>query len=239
MDLYVGTSGYQYEFWRGGLYPEGLDKTEMLATYAQHFRTVEVNNTFYRMPKRDVVQRWADTTPEDFRFVIKASKRISHENPLSDPDSLAYLFKVLEPLEEKLGAVLFQLPPYLRKGMDRLRTFLDWLPDEAPAVLEFRHTSWFCEEVYEALHARPAAMSLGDFEGKGAVLEDGLIPDVATASWGYARLREDDYDEAALERWARTLSKPSWARLFVFFKHEETAPRNAKAFTERLKLVGV
>jgi len=230
MEVYVGTSGYQYDFWRGGLYPEGLKKEGMLESYAQHFRTVEVNNTFYRMPKREVVQRWADATPDDFRFVIKASKRITHKDPLTDADSVAYLFKVLEPLEGKLGAVLFQLPPYLRKGVDRLRGFLELLPEGARAVFEFRHVSWFCEETYDVLRSGPAAMSLGDYEGKGGdALQDGRMPTVATAPWGYARLREDDYDEAALKAWAETLSQP-WDDLFVFFKHEETAPENAKAF---------
>ncbi len=232
MDVYVGTSGYQYDFWRGGIYPEGLKKPDMLEVYAQQFRTVEVNNTFYRMPKREVVQRWADATPDDFRFVIKASKRITHKDPLTDADSVAYLFNVLEPLEHKLGAVLFQLPPYLRKGVDRLKAFLELLPDGAPAVLEFRHTSWFCDEVYDALKAGPAAMSLGDFEGKGGeALEGGRMPNVVTAPWGYARLRDDDYDEAALKAWSGALSL-SWERLFVFFKCEETAPKNAKAFAQ-------
>lgn len=230
MQVYVGTSGYQYDFWRGGLYPEGLKKEAMLAAYAEHFRSVEVNNTFYRMPKRDVVQRWSDATPEDFRFVIKASKRITHKDPLTDASSIAYLFEVLEPLEGKLGAVLFQLPPYLRKGVDRLRNFLALLPEGAPAVLEFRHVSWFCDEVYDVLREGPAAMSLGDFEGKASeALDEGRTPTVQTAPWGYARLREDDYDTAGLQTWADTLAQP-WQQLYVFFKHEETAPRNAKAF---------
>ncbi len=230
MEVYVGTSGYQYDFWRGGIYSEGEKKADMLEAYARHFRTVEVNNTFYRMPKPDVVQRWADATPDDFRFVIKASKRITHKDPLTDQGSIDYLFKVLEPLGDKLGAVLFQCPPYLRKGVERLQAFLKRLPEGCPAVLEFRHVSWFCDEVYDALRAGPAAMSLGDYEGKGGEeLEGGHTPNVATAPWGYARLREDDYDEGELQRWADDLSLP-WERLFVFFKHEETAPDNAKAF---------
>ena len=235
MDVYVGTSGYQYDFWRGGIYPEGTKKEDMLEAYARHFRTVEVNNTFYRMPKREVVQRWADATPDDFRFVIKASKRITHQDPLTDADSLAYLFKVLEPLEDKLGAVLFQLPPFLRKGVDRLEAFLELLPDGASAVVEFRHPSWFCDEVYDVLRRGPAAMSLGDYEGKGGeALEDGRMPTVATAPWGCARLRDEGYDDEGLERWARVLTQP-WERLFVFFKHEETAPENAKAFARILR----
>ena len=230
----MGTSGYQYDFWRGWIYPDGLKKDDMLEVYAQHFRTVEVNNTFYRMPKRDVVQRWADATPDDFRFVIKASKRITHTNPLTDADSIAYLFKVLEPLEHKLGAVLFQLPPFLRKGVDRLNAFLERLPAGTPAVLEFRHVSWFCDEVYDALRGGPAAMSSGDFEGKATdTLEHGRIPTVVTAPWGYARLRDDAYDAVGLQSWVAALDQP-WERLFVFFKHEETAPENAKAFAERL-----
>jgi len=235
MDVYVGTSGYQYEFWRGGIYPPKLRKEDMLAAYAEQFPTVEVNNTFYRMPKRDVVQRWTDATPEGFRFVIKAAKRITHSDPLSDADSIAYLFGVLEPLEDKLGAILFQLPPFLRKGVERLKRFLAMLPQDAKAVLEFRHPSWFCDEVYDALRERPAAMSLGDYEGKdGEGLQGGTMPNVATAPWGYARLRDDSYDAAALQSWADALSQP-WDPLFVFFKHEQTAPDNARAFAALMK----
>ncbi len=235
MEVYVGTSGYQYDFWRGGIYPEGLKKDDMLEAYARHFRAVEVNNTFYRMPKRDVVRRWADATPDDFRFVVKASKRITHSDPLTDRSSIEYLFEVLEPLGDKLGAVLFQCPPYLSKGVDRLRTFLKLLPEACPAVLEFRHVSWFCDEVYDVLREGLAALSLGDYEGKGGeALEGGHTPIVATAPWGYARLREDHYDEAELGRWAEALSLP-WERSFVFFKHEETAPDNAKAFGALLR----
>ena len=235
MDAYVGTSGYQYDFWRGSLYPEGLDKKEMLAAYAQHFRSVEVNNTFYRMPKTEVVQRWADATPDAFRFVIKASRRITHSARLEDADSVNYLFKVLQPLGDKLGAVLFQCPPFLRKNTDLLRNFLAVLPEGVPAVLEFRHVSWFCDEVYDVLREGPAAMSLGDYEGKGSsdALENGCMPNVATAPWGYARLRDDDYDDAALARWADVL-RADWNRVFVFFKHEETAPANARALAALL-----
>lgn len=235
VDGYVGTSGYQYDFWRGNVYEAGLDKKDMLAAYAQQFRSVEVNNTFYRMPKTDVVQKWADTVPADFRFVIKASRRITHVGRLADADSVNYQFRVLEPLGDKLGAVLFQCPPFLRKNVDLLRNFLAMLPEGAPAVIEFRHLSWFCDEVYDVLREGPASMSVGDYEGKGSseVLVDGCMPMIATAPWGYARLREDDYDESTLRGWADAL-KEKWVRAFVFFKHEQTAPANAKQLASML-----
>ncbi len=239
MDAFVGTSGYQYEFWRGTLYPEGLDKKDMLAHYAQQFPTVEVNNTFYRMPKTEVVQRWADATPDEFRFVIKASRRITHSARLTDAQSVEYLFRVLEPLGDKLGAVLFQCPPFLRKDLDLLRGFLDMLPADAPAVLEFRHVSWFDEEVYAVLRSGPAAMSVGDYEGKGSSdqLRDGCMPMVATAPWGYARLRAEDYTPPQLETWAAAL-RAHWSRVFVFFKHEQTAPGNARQLLGLLSAPG-
>jgi uncharacterized protein YecE (DUF72 family) len=228
MQLYAGTSGYAYDFWKGSFYPEDIDAGDMLTAYADKLNTVEINNTFYRIPKPDVVRRWSDAVPEGFRFVIKASRRITHQSRLSGcEDTVSYMYSVLEPLEDKLGAVLFQLPPFLRKDVERMRAFADMLPDESRAVVEFRHASWFDDEVYELLRQREISMCVGDYEGKTSqLIEGGRTPLVPTASLGYLRLREAEYSEDELRGWVDTI-RERWPVAYVFFKHEETAPSHA------------
>lgn len=234
MQLLVGTSGFAYDFWKGSFYPEDIDGADMLAFYAGRFSTVEINNTFYRMPKTEVVERWAAAVPEHFRFAIKASQRITHKARLEDcQDSIDYLYARLEPLGDKLGAVLFQCPPYLRKSAGRLERFIAMLPTHARAVLEFRHDSWFDDEIYTALRQAGVAMCIGDYEGKQAGgLEGGQTPFVATAPWGYVRLRDESYDDAVLATWRERLVS-TWPGAYVFFKHEPTAP----ALVERMLAV--
>jgi uncharacterized protein YecE (DUF72 family) len=230
VDAYVGCSGFAYDFWKGSFYPEKLKSADMLAFYAQRFRTVEINNTFYRIPKSEVVQRWADTVPDDFRFVIKASRRITHNSKLADcQDTVEHMVRQLEPLGDKLGAVLFQCPPYLRKSVERLEGFLAMLPQGLRAVLEFRHDSWFSEDVYDQLRAAKVGLCIGDYEGKtSSVITGGRTPMVSTCDWGYVRLRDASYDEAALRDWSDTLQAQGWTCAYVFFKHEETAPALAQ-----------
>ena len=229
MKAYVGTSGFAYDFWKGDFYPEKISSAQMLEFYGGQFNTVELNNTFYRMPKTEVVQRWADAVPADFRFVIKASRRITHVARLGDTDdSVEYLFSKLEPLGDRLGAVLFQCPPNLRKDLPRLEGFLARLPQGARCVLEFRHDSWFSDDVYAALRKSEVALCIGDYEGaKSNVIKGGQTPIVATASYGYLRLREEDYDEPGLRKWVDTI-QGKWDEAYVFFKHEETAPTNVR-----------
>ncbi len=217
MDAYVGSSGFSYDFWRGSFYPEDLPSESMLPFYAATLRAVEINNTFYRMPKADVMKRWAESVPPHFRFAIKASRRITHMARLKDAnDNVAYLFKQLEPLGDKLGPVLYQCPPNLKKDLERLRAFLRIVPAGTAPVLEFRHPSWFDEEVYAVLTEHGACLC-------GSDEDDPDPPLVRTSDSGYLRLRAEDYDEPALQRWIAR-ARELWPTLYVFFKHEQNAP---------------
>lgn len=215
MRVLVGTSGFSYSAWRGSFYPEALKQDAMLRFYAERFPSVEINNTFYRMPSAATLARWAGETGEGFSFVLKASRRITHETRLADPEGLAYFMKTASVLGPKLGPVLFQLPPFLKKDAPRLSDFLALLPRGTRAAFEFRHATWFDDEVFEVLRARGAALCLADTDE---------APDpqlVATAGWGYLRLRRAEYDDAALGAWAERLSRQPWSEAYVFFKHEE------------------
>lgn len=229
MDAYVGTSGYAYEHWRGGFYPAGIKTDAMLGFFATRFRTVEVNNTYYRIPRRDVVARWAEVVPPEFRFVIKASRRITHFGRLDDvKDSLDYMLQQLDVLGDRLGPILFQTPPTLRLDVERLRKFLSWLPRQREVTFEFRHPSWHVDVVYELLREHDAALTVTD----DAPWWDGetIVP---TATWGFVRLREGEYDDVALDAWAARI-RGLWGRAFVFFKHEESGPGLALRLVARL-----
>jgi uncharacterized protein YecE (DUF72 family) len=232
MKLYTGTSGYAYKEWKGSFYPDDLPAKRMLAFYAAQFRTVEINNTFYRMPTASLLRTWADEVPENFRFVLKAPQRITHVQGLVDADeAVGYLLDVASTLGDRLGALLFQLPPRLKKDVPRLDAFLALLPPPWRAAFEFRHASWFDDDVFELLRAHRAALCVADAEG-------GLdVPWVATADWGYLRLRRPDYDDAVLASWAERVRQENWQQVFVFFKHEEAG--RGPAFAQRfLELAG-
>jgi uncharacterized protein YecE (DUF72 family) len=230
----VGTSGYSYKEWKGSFYPEELKEAEMLRFYAQRFRTVEINNTFYRMPGKEMLEKWTGAVPDDFTFVLKASRRITHERRLTGDvaDSVAYLFSTAEVLGPRLGPIFFQLPPFLKKDVARLKDFLALLPPDRKVAFEFRHESWFDDEVFDALRAGRAALCSADTDRSG---EEGA-PLVPTAPWGYLRLRRQDYDDAALARWAERIQAQPWEQAFVFFKHEEGAPLIWPAISRFLKL---
>jgi uncharacterized protein YecE (DUF72 family) len=226
MNILVGTSGWSYKEWKGSFYPAKMPAEEMLHFYAGHFPTVEVNNSFYRTPAERVLAGWAEQVPEKFRFVMKASRRITHNNRLNDEDgSLGYFLRAVNPLGERLGPTLFQLPPTFKKDMDRLKTFLDKLPKRWAAATEFRHPSWFDDEVYELLRSRGVALVAVDedeSEGAGAPL-------VPTAGWGYLRLRRSSYDTAMLQSWAARIRQQQWNEAYVFLKHEDGSPRGPDA----------
>jgi uncharacterized protein YecE (DUF72 family) len=197
----------------------------MLAFYAAHLPTVEINNTFYRMPAASMLENWARTTPEDFRFAIKASRRITHIARLkadTAADSLNYLYRMLAALGPKRGPVLFQLPPVMKKDLSRLSAFLSILPEGHSAAFEFRNETWFDDDVYAALRAAGAALCLSERE------DDAPPPLVETAPWGYVRLRLENYAEEDLAAWAERLSATGWQRVYVYFMHEPTAPAYAK-----------
>ena len=229
MNLYVGTSGYAYKEWKGSFYPQDLSAKQMLHYYGEHFRSVEINNTFYRMPTAALLQAWAAEVPADFRFVLKASLRITHQHRLVDADEdVGYLLDVAGTLQQRLGALLFQLPPTLKKDVARLDAFLALLPPPHRAAFEFRHPSWFDDEVFGLLRTHQAALCIAEAEGD---LEE---PVVATADWGYLRLRRPDYDDAELRAWVARLRQQDWQDAFVFFKHEEAGrgPQLAQRFLQ-------
>ncbi|MGA2226749.1 MAG: DUF72 domain-containing protein [Syntrophobacteraceae bacterium] len=229
MNLYVGTSGYSYKEWKGTFYPADMSAKGMLHYYGERFRTVEINNTFYRMPSVSVLERWAGDVPADFKFVLKASRQITHMKRLKDAaDSVSYLLEAAGALKERLGPLLFQLPPNLKKDVPRLRDFLALLPPKRRVAFEFRHQSWFDEEVFGLLRDHQAALCIAEADN------DLEVPFVSTADWGYLRLRRPDYDDAELKKWAKLVREQDWRDVFVFFKHEDegTAPQMAKRFLE-------
>jgi uncharacterized protein YecE (DUF72 family) len=223
----AGASGYSFKEWRGDFYPEKTKPEEMLAWYAERLPTVEINNTFYRMPATTMLEHWAQTTPESFRFAIKASRRITHQARLKPEcaDSVEYLYRNLAALGAKRGPVLFQLPPLLKKDVPRLRSFLSLLPEGHGATFEFRNETWFSDDVYAALQESGAALCLSE-------REDGAPPPmvemVETAGWGYVRLRLESYSDEDLGRWAERLAATKWRHAYVYFMHEPTAPAYAQ-----------
>jgi uncharacterized protein YecE (DUF72 family) len=227
MNLYVGTSGFSYKEWKGPFYPEDLPDKQMLPYYAERFRSVEINNTFYRMPKASVLEAWAAEVPADFRFVIKAPQRITHFQRLKESaDSVGYLLTAVGALNERLGPLLFQLPPNLKKDVPRLRDFLALLPAGTRSAWEFRHQSWFDPEVFDALRDHQAALCIAEAE------DELQVPFESTAEWGYLRLRMVEYSEAQLAEWAARVRASGWRDAYVFFKHEDagTGPRLANQF---------
>ncbi|HYE02864.1 MAG TPA: DUF72 domain-containing protein [Phycisphaerales bacterium] len=229
MDLHVGTSGYSYPEWKGSFYPADLPAKRMLRYYAERFDTVEMNNTFYRAPTPAGVRAWAAEVPESFRFVLKAPQRITHFQRLKGAEeSLAQFLGAAAALGPRLGPILFQLPPNMKKDVPRLRDFLGLLPASGKAAFEFRHSSWFDPDVLGLLRARRAALCLAEAD------EGAEAPFQATAPWGYLRLRRAEYADADLSTWARRVRDAGWSEVFVFFKHEDagTGPRFARRFLE-------
>jgi len=231
MRVLVGTSGWNYDPWRGPFYPEDLAKTKWLGWYASRFPTVEINYSYYRIPTEKTLRDWAAGTPESFRFALKASQKITHEARLDDAGEVTTFFcERTRLLGEKLGPILFQLPPSLKKDAERLRTFLAGLPAGTRAAFEFRHASWFDEETWGTLRGAGAAVCVADSE-------DLETPLVATAPWGYLRLRREDYADADLDRWAERIRGAGWTEdVHVYFKHEDAArgPQLADALIARL-----
>jgi uncharacterized protein YecE (DUF72 family) len=234
MVVYAGTSGWAYKEWKGSFYPEDLSNDGMLEFYAGRLGSVEVNNTFYRMPKREVLEGWSEQVPEGFRFVLKASRRITHNARLGEDaaDPLAYLVGNAEVLGAKLGAILFQTPPWLKADVDLLARFVEHIPSGVRGAFEFRSTSWFQDDVYAVLRAANHALVAADTGNP-----DKDPPLVATADWGYARLRRVDYTDDDLVDWARRLREQPWNDVFAFFKHEDDAagPALAGRFAEQME----
>ncbi|HVP67938.1 MAG TPA: DUF72 domain-containing protein [Anaeromyxobacteraceae bacterium] len=227
MRLRSGTSGFSYRAWKGTFYPADLTSEAMLRFYGERLGAVEVDSTFYRIPKASTLVAWSGQVPADFRFALKAPQRVTHEQRLQgSAESLAYFYRVAAELGAKLGAVLFQLPPFLKKDLPRLMAFLELLPAGGRAAFEFRHRSWLEDNVFEALRKHNAALC-------AAEAEEIEVPLVPTATWGYLRLRRPHYSGGELQAWAERILEQPWDETFVFFKHEDgaTGPQLALALS--------
>ena len=232
MKLLAGTSGYAFKEWKGSFYPEDLKDDGMLGFYSGKFPAVEINNTFYRLPKEHVLLEWAAQVPAPFTFAIKASQRITHHARLKPEcaSAVEFLLKNTSTLGARLGPILFQLPPNLKRDLDRLRAFVDTLPADRRYTIEFRHESWFDEEVFSAMRDRDVAMCIAE-------QDDFKCPVVCTSTWGYLRLHRLDYDEAALVEWAKCVASQTWTDAYVYFKHDEgvgSGPPAVDAFVRAL-----
>jgi len=229
MNFYVGTSGYSYKEWKGTFYPPKLPAAQMLSYYGTQFKTVEINYTFKRLPTLAVLQTWAGAVPSGFRFVLKAPELITHRKRLKNVDDILKRFlDTAGQLKTRLGALLFQLPPNFKKDAPRLGAFLKLLPRKSRVAFEFRHPSWFDEEVFALLRRHRAVLCIADAD------DDLAVPFVSTANWGCLRLRRQEYDKKALKKWVKQVRQQAWQELFLFCKHEDEAkgPQLAKRFLE-------
>jgi uncharacterized protein YecE (DUF72 family) len=227
MSLHVGTSGYSYKEWKGSFYPEKIPAKEMLRFYSERLSTVEINATFYRLPQKSTLENWKEQVPKSFRFSLKAPQRITHFKRLNEVgDDTKYFLEIAATLEDQLGVVLFQLPPNMKKDLPRLETFLSALPAQPRAAFEFRHPTWFDDDVLALLRARNCALCISDTDDMPVTHID------KTADWGYLRLRRVLYSEEHLRDWLARVRQQNWNETFVFFKHEDegTGPRLAAQF---------
>ncbi|HXS67544.1 MAG TPA: DUF72 domain-containing protein, partial [Candidatus Polarisedimenticolia bacterium] len=230
--IWVGTSGFQYPEWKGTFYPEKMSTAKMLPYYAARFSTTEINYSFYRIPSEKTLAKWFAETPAQFRFAMKAPQEITHVRKLRDcAEVLERFCGVLKALGGKLGPVLFQLPPFQHADVLLLKDFLATLPAEIHSAFEFRHASWFNEETFAALRSKNVALCIADTEKL-------TTPVVATAGFGYFRLRNLAYTKADIARWAKVV-RDSYERTghaCVYFRHEESGvgPKFARQLLDAL-----
>ena len=232
MNYWIGTSGFQYAEWKGTFYPDDLPAAKMLPFYAERFSTTEINYSFRRIPSPKMIQGWWDMTPVRFKFSLKAPQKVTHFAKLKNcGDTMRYFCQVICDLEAKLGPVLFQLPPAFKKDTALLAAFLEDVPAGLRAAFEFRNPTWFDEEVFALLNTKNIALCIAESA-------DLSTPIVATADYGYLRLRREDYADADIERWADAIRQNEnvWPDVFVYLKHEESGmgPRLAKQLMGRL-----
>jgi uncharacterized protein YecE (DUF72 family) len=235
VNKWIGTSGFQYAEWKGSFYPEDLPAAKMLPFYAERFNTTEVNYTFHRIPAPKTITNWCQLTPETFRFTLKAPQKVTHFARLRDcGDTVDYFYDVASGLGSRLGPVLFQLPPNLKKDVPLLEHFTESLPASMRAAFEFRDESWLDAEIFALLRKRNVCVCIADTEK----LE---TPQVVTADWGYLRLRREDYQTDDVKRWANVIKEHvgEWSDVFVYFKHEEAGigPKLATKMRELLEQV--
>ena len=229
MNLYVGTSGYSYKEWKGSFYPEKIPAKEMLRYYSERLSTVEINATFYRMPQPSMLENWKEQVPASFRFSLKAPQRITHFKRLKESeDETKYFLETASVLGDELGVVLFQLPPNFKKDLPRLETFLTQLPAATRAAFEFRHPTWFDDDVLDLLRRQNRPLVVSDTDDLPTTHID------KTADWGYLRLRRVLYSAENLREWLGRIRAQNWREAYLFFKHEDagTGPRLAAQFLE-------
>jgi uncharacterized protein YecE (DUF72 family) len=226
--IFIGTSGYDYKEWQPAFYPTDLPRRKFLEFYASRFPIIELNNTFYQLPSMEKIASWRDAVPNDFRFAMKASRRITHMERLKTPsDSLSYLLRAAAKLKEQLGPLLFQLPPFFKSNHEKLEAFLEALPRDIPAAFEFRHDSWFVDETYQLLEKYGTALCINDSDEK-------TTPILTTSNFAYLRLRRSGYTPELRKKWQARIR--TWAGqgvdVFAFIKHEDNpeAPRVALDF---------
>lgn len=232
MTVYAGTSGFSYKEWKGSFYPEKLPAKDMLSYYATRLHAVEINNTFYRLPKKELLESWKEQVPSEFRFSVKASQRITHFKRLKDvQQESSYLLETVAALEDRLGPVLFQLPPNMKKDLERLEVFVKDLPKGTRAAFEFRHPTWLDDDVLQVLSSGNHALCISDTDDVPVSHID------KTADWGYLRLRRENYSKENLKHWLKEMGKQKWTDTFVFFKHEDEGS-GPKLAAEFMRLAG-
>jgi len=221
---FVGTSGYSYKEWLSHFYPAKLPASRMLPFYAEHLSSVEINYSFYRMPSEAMLSKWQAQVPSHFRFVLKAPKAITHAKPLTEKDeAVEHFTSVAQKLRPQLGPILFQLPPYFKKDLEKLAVFLKLI--KVQAAFEFRHASWQSDDVMSLLSESNCAWVTSHGEQEAPAL-------FKTASFGYLRLRQENYTLEELQHWAERLRAQAWQETYIFFKHEVDAPQYAKTFVK-------
>lgn len=227
--LYVGTSGYSYKEWKGSFYPEKIPAKDMLSYYASRFEAVELNNTFYRLPQKSMIESWNAQVPDNFRFSVKASQLITHYKQLKDAaNETRFMLKRISAFKDRLGVVFFRLPPDMKKDIERLATFLKHLPADTPAAFQLEDPTWLDEKVFALLRSQNCALSVTDTD------EMPISHIVKTSDWGYMRLRRASYSKSELKKWITRMRAQEWKNTFVFFKHEDegTGPKLAARFVE-------
>ena len=233
MDLYVGTSGYSYPEWVGPFYPKELKKGDWLAFYAERLSAVEINNSFYRVPQTSVVEKWAESVPKDFRFVLKVTRRVTHFSRLKETaeEPMQWMWTAAQSLGARRGPLLFQLPPNFKADVERLRAFLGGLDDDARPAFEFRNSSWNTDEITSILGEHGACLVVADTG------DSDPPPIVATAPFGYLRLRRPSYTAEELDAWVAAIRETGWKEVHVFFKHEDAGagPAFAADFRARFE----
>jgi uncharacterized protein YecE (DUF72 family) len=229
MHIHVGTSGFAHKEWKGKFYPEKISPKELLRFYAGRLGTVEINNTFYHMPKESVLSAWAEQVPPDFVFALKAPQVITHIKQLKNVfEETEYLFRSLSVMDKKLGPVLFQFPKSFRANLPALKDFLPLVPRDRACAFDFRSSTWLNGEVLDLLRERGLSWCIEDTD------ESPVQELVSTANWGYLRLRRSDYTDAELSQWVERIRAQKWEKAFVFFKHED-GPEMAMRFQELIE----